>query len=575
MAGTNTTSSGFSFGQPQTSTTATVTKSFFSVPMSTPTTGGFSFGSPSTATVTSSTQSGTTPSTFGAFSFGRTLSGSSSGVIPTTTPSTGGFSFGTTPIATSSSGFSLSTTPATTSSVGFALGVTAPTPASSANTGFSFGVLGATPASSSSGFSLSTMGGTPVVSTSSGFSLGAGGLGGVQTSKAPLFGFSSTTGTPVQTTTVLTSTGSVGGVGIGLGGVQAPSANADSNSAGSKTDGKSTKDQQLSQDIFATIALFESRRNAENVASEENIRQTAAPFHKVGKKAEEIQQQLAELASEYLQLHASAVNLKAEVMKEAEHVEMARRTKDTPMTLQGENKAPEVFFINLVRSFEAEMMYCRTKIEEVSQCMQAASNPCETPDDIAEVLQREHDTLKELAAKVYSRHAQLVELSLRFNTKVVPNEQAFFRPQSKEDTKTPASAVVRPVLGGSSSGLQAFQEQQQRAKAVTISAAPPTMPLAQSTTPSLFGSNPSSSSIFSTGGTPFGTSSFSLGSVTGNTSFGSKPLFGTPSSTFGNTTAFGNTTSGIQQSASPFAIGSPFSTKPFDDDADGRRKRRL
>lgn len=68
--------------------------------------------------------------------------------------------------------------------------------------------------------------------------------------------------------------------------------------------------------------------------------------------------------------------------------------------------------------------------------------------DIAEVLQREHDTLKELAAKVYSRHAQLVELGQRFNTKIMPNEQAFFRPQSKEDTKTPASAVVRPVLGG-------------------------------------------------------------------------------------------------------------------------------
>lgn len=66
--------------------------------------------------------------------------------------------------------------------------------------------------------------------------------------------------------------------------------------------------------------------------------------------------------------------------QEAEHVEMARRTKETPMALQGENKAPEMYFINLVRYFESEMMYCRTKIEEVSLCMQAASNPCETPD---------------------------------------------------------------------------------------------------------------------------------------------------------------------------------------------------
>lgn len=44
------------------------------------------------------------------------------------------------------------------------------------------------------------------------------------------------------------------------------------------------------------------------------------------------------------------------------------------------------------------------------------------------------------------------------------------------------------VFTGSNSGLQAFQEQQQRAKAVTLGAAPPTMPLANTTNPSMFGS---------------------------------------------------------------------------------------
>lgn len=68
--------------------------------------------------------------------------------------------------------------------------------------------------------------------------------------------------------------------------------------------------------------------------------------------------------------------------------------------------------------------------------------------DIAEVLQREHDTLKDLAAKVYSKHSQLVELSHLLKTKAAPSEQEFFRPYAKEDTKTPASSVVRPVLGG-------------------------------------------------------------------------------------------------------------------------------
>ncbi|XP_069160922.1 nucleoporin p58/p45 isoform X4 [Procambarus clarkii] len=523
LTGTSNSSSGFSFGQPQTSSAGPITKSFFSTPTSTSPAGGFSFGNFGTATSTPGIQpiAAATPTQSG-FSFGVTPT---SGSNITSTASAGGFNFGTTPTATSSSGFGLVTTHSS-SSTGFTLGGTTLAPASSSATGFSLGGLG------------------------------------------PTY-------TTLQPTTSLTSTG-LSGVGIGLGGAQPPSANADANNAGSKTDGKSTRDQQMPQDLFATIALFESQRNAENAASEENIRQTAAPFHKVGKKAEEIQQLLAELASEYLQLHASAVNLKAEVMKEAEHVEMARRTKDTPMALQGENKAPEVFFINLVRSFEAEMIYCRTKIEEVSQCMQAANNPCETPEDIAEVLQREHETLKEVAAKVYSKHAQLFELSQYLNTKAMPNEQAFFRPHSKEDHKTPASAVVRPVLGGSSSGLQAFQEQQQRAKAVTLGAAPPTMPLAQTTTPSMFYSNSNSPSMFSTGGTSFGSSNFSLGGTTGNTSFSSKPLFGSTPSTFGNTTAFNTNATGIQQSTMPFSISSPFSSKPFgDDDIDGRRKRRL
>lgn len=58
-----------------------------------------------------------------------------------------------------------------------------------------------------------------------------------------------------------------------------------------------------------------SRKNAENSASEENIRQTAGPFHKIGEKAKEIQKVLAEIASDHLQLQANTSNLKGEVMK--------------------------------------------------------------------------------------------------------------------------------------------------------------------------------------------------------------------------------------------------------------------
>ncbi|KAK3862375.1 hypothetical protein Pcinc_031761 [Petrolisthes cinctipes] len=561
-------SSGFSFGQPQPIGIANNNnnKSLFGTPASAPG-GAFTLNTvTSTSTAQPVVATSATGFTLGAATGAPTVGfGLGQPAAPTT--SSTGFNFGAAPVLANAvpalptnlastggggggGGLFNFSNPAPTST-GFTLGgPTLAAPATVPNVSLGFALTGSTPASTVTGFPLGLVGTTAAVAPSTGFSFSSGaGCLKVTPSQAPV---SSNVG--------------LGGVGLGLGGAQPPSASTDANNAGSKSDGKSTKDQQMPQDLFATIAEFESKRNAEISASEENIRQTAAPFHKVGNKAVEIQKLLAELASEYLQLHGNAVNLKAEVMLAAEHVEMSRRTKDTPMALQGENKAPEMFFINLVRNFESEMIYCRTKIEEVSQCMQAINNPCETPEDIGEVLQREHDTLKELAAKVYAQHAHLVELSQTFKTKTMPNEHAFFRSESKEDAKTPASAVVRPVLGGNSSGLQVFQEQQQRAKAVTLGAAPPTMPLAQATTPSMF-SGANTSNLFTSGGTPFGTSNFNLGSSTTTTPFGvPKPAaFGNIATNFGNTTsAFGTNTTGLQQqTSSPFAITSPFNTKPF------------
>lgn len=587
---------GFNFSQPQAASGQPANKSPFGTTTTTAATGGgFNFGiTPSQPAAVSIGIDFGTGGTSGGFPLGQPA--------PATAPvtaQTSGFSFNPTqPVAaTTSSAFSFGATPAATSTAtgGFNLGASTlgtSTLGASTLTPASFGSI-PTATTSATGLVVPTTATAPqpaITSGTSGFSFGlpattsvpATGFSSVGTTATSLgtqmnkglpFGFAASTPASMAATSTAAiapvSSMGLGGMGKGLGGAQPPSANTDANSSGSKLSGKSTKDQQLPPDLFATIAVFESRKNAENTASEENIRQTAAPFHKIGEKAKEIQKVLAELASDHLQLQASTSNLKGEVMKEAEHVEMAKRTKETPMALQGDNKAPEVFFINLVRSFEAEMMYCRTKIEEVSQCMQAASNPCETQEDIAEVLQREHDTLKNLAAKVYAKHGQLVELSHLLKTKTTPNEQEFFRLYAKEDAKTPASSVVRPLLEGGGSGLLAFQEQQQRAKAVTLGAAPPTMPLTHTTTPSMFSGGSTQPGIFTLGpcfgNTPGGTNTF----VT-------KPLFGNTPSTFGSTAA----PTGLQQTgtASPFAISSPFNTKPFgseEEDGDGRRKRRL
>lgn len=309
--------------------------------------------------------------------------------------------------------------------------------------------------------------------------------------------------------------------------------------------------------------MVEALIKSETGACEENIRHTDAAFHKVLKTAGEMQKGLTEISSEYLQLHSSAGNLKQEVLKSAEHVEMARRTKETPMALQGENKAPEEFFIALVRSFEQEMLYCRTKIEEVKQCMQAACSPCETAEDIKEVLQREHETMKVLAGDLYNKHAQLVELSQRLNTRSRPAQEAFFKPLSKTSTSSQESVVVR-ALGSGGSGLQNYQEQEQRAKA--IGAAPPTLPLAQAQAPTLFG-NTNTAGMFNTGTTlSANNSQFKMAGST-SSSFGNKSLFSNTTTGFGNTSTgfsgFGNASSFGTNTTSPFGVVSPFTAKPF------------
>ena len=56
-------------------------------------------------------------------------------------------------------------------------------------------------------------------------------------------------------------------------------------------------------------------------------------------------------------------------MQEAENVEMCRRTQDTPLTSQGENSAPESYFLRLLRQYEERMASSRHKIEEVEACL--------------------------------------------------------------------------------------------------------------------------------------------------------------------------------------------------------------
>ena len=60
---------------------------------------------------------------------------------------------------------------------------------------------------------------------------------------------------------------------------------------------------------------------------------------------------------------------------------MARRTQEMPISLQGDNKAPEAFFMRLIKSFEERMAFCKNKIDEVEKCSRHESGSSEVTSE--------------------------------------------------------------------------------------------------------------------------------------------------------------------------------------------------
>ncbi|XP_076063580.1 uncharacterized protein LOC143038381 isoform X2 [Oratosquilla oratoria] len=523
-----------------------------------------------------------TTSGSGGFSFAPSAPTSTVNTAPSTTTSVGAGFFGTSTVTTNSTkmGFACGTTTSTTPTTGLTLGQAAPPTTSATASGFSFGPT--TTSSSISAF-LSTPTssvGTPLSAAApaatsglSGFSMSAG----IPSTKPGGFGGESLV--PASSAAALPSSASIGLGGaapalqtvpsIGLGGAQPAPGQAGVNTAGQKPDGKSTKEIPLPQDIFTTLAVFEGHMNGEKAASEQNMRKTAAPFHKLDEETKKMRQLVTQLANQYTQLSSSAEKLKAQVMQEAKHVEMARRTQDTPVGLQTENKVREEYFAALVHSFEQRMIYCRTKIEEVERCLQATNNNSTTPDDVKEVMRREHDTMKTLAGQVYQLHTKLLLLCDQVKSSAVPSPQVLFRPQAPAPkSELPPSAELRPCLAGGGSALKEFQAGQQKAKAWSLGAAPPTLPLSQTSAPSLFGGtgNAGQKGLFASNqvfyNNPMG-SSFASGSL----------FSPATSSAFGASNSLASNTA---NQSSLFNFSSSFNSKPFGESSEeSSRKRRL
>jgi len=514
----------FGFGAAATATTsapAAINFGFGSNAAQSGSSGGGLFGA-ATSTATTTAASG--------FSFGAAAPAT------TTTAATTGFSFAATPAttaATPATGFSFGSTPAATTATaatGLSLGATTAAPA----TGFSFGT---TPATSAATNPLLGGAATSAAATSQP-SQGFFGLGGTATSTAATTAASLGLGGAAPTSTALP----------GLGGAQPPAPNP--GTAVSGTEGKPSKDTPLPQDVFATIAAFESFKAEEKAASEENLRQSGAAFHKLGEDCAALRVLVTQLAATHADTQRRVNALKQTIVADSRHVEMARRTHATPPHLQGDNTLPEAYFAETLKGFEERMKRCKEGIDDVEQCLAVTGSGMDTETAVKELVRRQHAALQTVAARVYALHSAL--LALHAAMPGCPEHlapQALFKAGAGDLSRLaeasaglPAeSAVTRSCFQDASGGsrLGAYQVNTARARATALP--PPTTPLQGG----LLGANQSSLG----GGGLFGnTATAKPGGLFGNSAasntgglFGNNNTANTSGGLFGST----NTTGGL------------------------------
>ncbi|KAF2364417.1 hypothetical protein FHG87_004816 [Trinorchestia longiramus] len=528
--GTNTTQGGLGGGGFQLSQPAAQTSSAASF-------GGFNFGSNNTA---SNPLLGGKPSTAVAplssdGLFGATSGASSTASTSGTTGGLGGFSVGqTTGVTSAGGGFSFGGQTSTASAGGFSFAGSTTTATTTTTSSSSTGLGGI-----SFGGQTSTASSTP--------SLGGISFGGTAASTAPAstaasvpFSFGGLGGAATTASSSGTTLGLGGAPTAGLGGAQPPPTSA-GEAAGSSAEGRSCKEIPLPHDIFATIAAFEQMKSTEKAASEANLQQSAAAFHKLGEDCTKLRSLVTQLSTVQAALQQRVNALKEKIVASSEDVEMARRTHTTPAHLQGDNLAPELYFSKVLEKFEQHMLSCKDRIEEVEKCLALTGRLMDSDAAVRELVRRQHEDLQVAAAHVYKLHAQLLQLHAILPCpdhlapkplfRVGAGDLAKLDDRTSKSAVPPESAIVRNSfdLSGGTSRLGAYQLNMAKARALSLNPAPPpTQPLV--TQQPLFGNLGTQNN--------FGTTNFSGGSgLAGGTSAFGSSLTG---STFG-TSAFGNT----------------------------------
>lgn len=190
---------------------------------------------------------------------------------------------------------------------------------------------------------------------------------------------------------------------IGLGGFDVNAAQP--KTIEGQTDGAKVKENQLPQEIIATVDSLKAYTNQQKTISSDIVRASSRKITNLNSELDALNWTLAEIHSNVDANFAAIKQLRFETNKARQEAEIAQRTHETPSGLQFENMAPLQYFMELVRKFESDMLTIRKQLELTETHIRSLTNPQTfTGDDLKKGLQQIHECFVALAGRLQETH---------------------------------------------------------------------------------------------------------------------------------------------------------------------------